>query len=230
MNFRSMRLWPAVHIGAIGAVCHLLVAGLGMPALARSGNPIEIIAFGDSLMSGLGLRSQDSFPEQLERALKDRGHAVEVVGAGVSGDTTAGGLQRVEWVVPDGADAVILELGANDALRGLNPAATRANLEMIIERLKAKGARVLLAGMKAPRNWGEAYVREFEPIFPELAEKHQLVFYPFFLEGVALEPRLVLEDGLHPNARGIAKMVEGILPAVEELIAKVEAARAAANR
>lgn len=229
MNFRSTRRLAAVHIGAIGAVCQLLVTGLAMPASAQAEKPIQIIAFGDSLTAGYRLRAMDAFPVQLEKALKRKGHVVEVIGAGVSGDTTAAGLARVEWVVPDRAEAVILELGANDALRGLEPAAARRNLEAIIERLTAKGAKVLLAGMQAPRNWGEAYVRQFEPMFPELAEKYQLILYPFFLEGLVLRPELLLDDGLHPNARGIAEIVRGMLPSVEQLIARVKAGRAAAK-
>jgi acyl-CoA thioesterase-1 len=181
-------------------------------------------------MAGYRLPAAETFPQRLEKALKNKGYVVEVVGAGVSGDTTETGLARIDWAMADGAEAVILELGANDALRGIDPKVTERNLAAIIDRLEARGAKVLLAGMKAPRNWGEDYVRQFESIYPDLAEKRQLVLYPFFLEGVALDPALILDDGLHPNARGIAKMIDGILPSVEKLIAKVEATRAAANR
>ena len=143
-----------------------------------------------------------SFPAQLERALKARGHAVEVINAGVSGDTTASGLERLRWAVPERIDAVILELGANDALRGLEPGAAKANLDKMITTLKAGGAEVLLAGMLAPRNLGEEYTRAFDAIYPELAKKHGLLLYPFFLDGVALDGKLNLGDGIHPNPQG----------------------------
>ena len=187
--------------------------------------PIRIVAFGDSLTAGYQLAPEEAFPAQLERALRARGHKVEIINAGVSGDTTAAGLARFEWAVPDGAEAAIVELGANDALRGLDPAAARRNLQAIVTRLKAKGADVLLAGMTAPRNWGDAYVAAFDAIFPELAKKEGLLLYPFFLEGVALQPTLNLADGLHPNAHGVAEIVRNILPSVEQLIARVTARR-----
>jgi acyl-CoA thioesterase-1 len=161
--------------------------------------------------------------------LKSKGYPIAVIGAGVSGDTTEAGLARLDWVLADGADAVILELGANDALRGIDPAVTRQNLAAIVDRLRAKGAKVLLAGMKAPRNWGADYVSRFEAIYPDLAGKHGLILYPFFLDGVVLDQALMLDDGLHPNGRGIAKMVERILPSVEKLIAEVKAAEANAK-
>ena len=143
----------------------------GATARPRPGQPLRIVVLGDSLVAGFRLKPSDAFPAQLERALKARGHAVEVINAGVSGDTTAGGLERVAWAVPERTDAVILELGANDALRGLDPARAKANLDKIITTLKAGGAEVLLAGMMAPRNLGEDYVRAFDAIYPELAEQ-----------------------------------------------------------
>lgn len=193
----------------------------------QSEKPMRIVAFGDSLTAGFDLTPSQAFPVLLEKALRARGHAVEVINAGVSGDTTAAGLGRFDWAIPDGTDAVILELGANDALRGIDPKTARANLDKILARLKSRNIDVLLAGMMAPRNWGEAYVKDFDAIYPELAEKHGAILYPFFLDGVAMDAGLNLTDGIHPNARGVAKIVEGILPRAEELIARTTARRAA---
>jgi acyl-CoA thioesterase-1 len=230
MNFHAVRPLAVVRFAVILSIGQLLLASLIAPPPARAEKPIRIIAFGDSLIAGYRLPSADAFPVQLEKALKSKGYSVEIVGAGVSGDTTEAGLTRIDWALADRADAVILELGANDALRGIDPAVTRRNLSAIIERIEAKGPKVLLAGMKAPRNWGKDYVRQFEAIYPDLAAKHQLVLYPFFLEGVALDPALILDDGLHPNARGVARMVDGILPSVQKLIAAIEMTRAAPAR
>ena len=191
--------------------------------------PVRIVVLGDSLVAGFQIKTSDAFPAQLERALKARGHAVEVANAGVSGDTTAGGLERVAWAVPNGTDAVILELGANDALRGLDPARAKANLDKIMTQVKAAGAEVLLAGMLAPRNWGEPYAQAFDAIYPGLAGKHGTLLYPFFLDGVVLDTKLNLGDGLHPNAKGVAEIVRRILPTVEELIARVRARQAASG-
>jgi acyl-CoA thioesterase-1 len=185
--------------------------------------PLRIVVLGDSLAAGYQLKTTDSFPAQLERALKAKGHAVEVINAGVSGDTTANGLERLRWAVPERTDAVILELGANDALRGQDAARAKANLEKIITVLKAGGSEVLLAGMIAPRNLGEDYTRTFNDMYPELAQKHGLILYPFFLDGVALNGDLNLGDGIHPNPKGVAEITRRILPKVEELIARVRA-------
>jgi acyl-CoA thioesterase-1 len=192
--------------------------------------PVRIVVFGDSLVAGFQLKESDAFPAQLERALKARGHAVEVVNAGVSGDTTASGLERLAWTVPERTDAVIVELGANDALRGLDPARAKENLDKIVAALKAQGAEVLLAGMLAPRNMGVEYTRVFDAIYPALAGKHGVLLYPFFLDGVALDDKLNLGDGMHPNTRGVAEIVRRILPTVEELIARVRARQAAGTR
>jgi acyl-CoA thioesterase-1 len=183
---------------------------------------IKIVAFGDSLMAGYRLAPEQAFPVLLEAKLKARGHDVAVANAGVSGDTTAAGRARLDWAVPDGTDAVILELGANDALRGLPADQARANLEALITGLKEKGAEILLAGMRAPRNYGPEYTDAFDRIFPELATKHGLLLYPFFLDGTALDAKLNLDDGIHPNARGVDVIVDGILPQVEALIARVK--------
>lgn len=192
--------------------------------------PIRIVAFGDSLTAGYGLKPGEAFPVQLERRLKAKGHAVEVANAGVSGDTTAGGLARLDWVVPNGTDAVIVELGANDALRGHQPADARRNLDQIVARLRARGIDVLVAGMQAPRNLGPEYSRSFDPIFKEIADRHGALLYPFFLAGVALDPRLNLADGIHPNAQGVSIIADRILPSVEELIGRVKTRLARAGR
>ncbi len=194
------------------------------PATAKPGAEITLVAFGDSLTAGLGVAPDKAFPAQLEKALKARGYRVRVVNAGVSGDTTAAGLARLDWAIPQDADAVIVQLGANDALRGLLPARARANLDAILSRLKQKGVAVLLAGMLAPRNLGPDYVRAFDAIYAALAEKHGVPRYPFFLEGVAGDSALNQPDGLHPNAEGVAVIVENIRPAVEALLDSVRKA------
>ena len=210
----------------------LLTAGLSVAAAQSRDKaaPLRIVVLGDSLAAGLQLKASDAFPAQLERALKARGHHVEVVNAGVSGDTTAAGLERLRWAVPEGTDAVIVELGANDALRGLDPARAKANLDSIIAAVKAGGAEVLVAGMLAPRNLGPDYARSFDAIYPALAAKHGTLLYPFFLEGVALDAQLNLADGMHPNPKGVAEITRRILPVVEELIARARARQGAGSR
>ena len=187
---------------------------------------MRIVVLGDSLVAGFQLKTSDAFPAQLERALKARGHSVEIINAGVSGDTTAGGLERLKWAIPDATDAVILELGANDALRGLDPKVTKGALDAILRKLADRRIVVLLAGMQAPRNLGPEYTRDFDSIYPALASTHPVVFYPFFLEGVAADSKLNQADGLHPTAAGVDMIVERILPRVEELIVRARAARA----
>ena len=177
-----------------------------------------IVALGDSLTAGYGLPQDQSFPAQLESALKARGHTVRVVNAGVSGDTATAGLQRLDWAIPDDADVVIVELGANDALQGLPPEGTKAALAKIIEKIQAKGLPVLLAGMEAPRNLGKDYVAAFGAMYPDLAAQYDVILYPFFLEGAALNDNLMLKDGIHPNGKGVAVIVENMLPKVEELL------------
>jgi len=212
-------------------LCNWLIAALAFGAAAApASQPLRIVVLGDSLVAGFGIKPSDAFPAQLERALKERGHDVEVINAGVSGDTTAGGLDRVGWAVPERTGAVILELGANDALRGLDPAQARANLEKIILALKSSGAEVLLAGMLAPRNLGAAYSSAFDAIYPELAKKHDLLLYPFFLDGIAFEGKLNLGDGIHPNGSGVAEITRRILPLVEQLLDRVRTKRAAAPK
>ena len=177
-----------------------------------------ILDFGDSLTAGFGLPAAQSFPARLQAWLHERGIAARVINAGVSGDTTAGGLARLDWALAEKPDLVILALGANDALRGIDPAVVRNNLEKMIEKIEAAGAKVLLLGMLAPPNWGEEYKRAFDSIFPELARLHHLPLYPFFLEGVAMKPELNQPDGLHPNEQGIAVLVDKVAPYVVSLI------------
>lgn len=200
------------------------------PAWAQAAKPLHIVALGDSLSSGYGLKPAQSFPAQLQKQLNARGHNVVVTNAGVAGDTTAAGLDRLAWSVPDDADAVIVEFGANDMLRGIDPKQTRANLEKMIAALKKRRVAVLLAGMRAPANWGEAYARDFDAIFPDLAREHELVYYPFFLDGVALDSKLNLDDGMHPSGKGIAEIVNRIMPKVEELITRAAARREATTK
>lgn len=200
----------------------MLLAASGPPASQAAAATPVIVAFGDSLTAGLGLPEKDSFPAQLERALKARGQEVKVINAGVSGDTASAGLARLDWAMPDDASAVIIELGANDALQGLDPAATKATLEKIITELKARGLPILLAGMEAPPNLGKEYVEQFRALYADLAQRYDLILYPFFLDGVALDDQYTLGDGMHPNAEGVARIVDGILPKVEELLAKAK--------
>jgi acyl-CoA thioesterase-1 len=210
-------------------LCNCLFFAFATSAAAAS-KPIRIVVFGDSLVAGFQLKANDAFPAQLERALKARGHAVEVINAGVSGDTTAGGLERLGWSVPDKTDAVILELGANDMLRGLDPARAKSNLDRIITSLKDRGIEVMLVGMFAARNLGPQYEQAFNAIFPELATKHKLILYPFFLDGIALNAQFNLSDGIHPNGKGVAEITKRILPSVEELIGRVRTKQAAAAK
>ena len=204
---------------SLPAILACILALAATPARAQEGRPVTILAFGDSLTAGYGLEQGQAFPDRLEAALRARGLAVRLVNAGVSGDTTGGGLRRLEWALDGGIDAVILELGANDALRGLAPRQARQNLAAMIAILQQRGLPVLLAGMRAPPNLGRAYVAAFDAIYPELAQEYGVPLYPFFLEGVALRPHLNLPDGLHPNAAGVERIVANILPHVERLAA-----------
>ena len=198
----------------------LLLAALACPArpAAKETPPLKIIAFGDSLVAGFGLPNDAAFPAVLEKTLRAEGYHVTVVNAGVSGDTASGGQARLDWALTEGADGVILELGANDMLRGVDPEVTKAALDAILGELKARNIKVLIAGMKAASSLGQDYKTRFDAIYPALAKKYDTPLYPFFLEGVAGEPALKLGDGLHPNPAGVERIVKGILPDVRALV------------
>jgi acyl-CoA thioesterase-1 len=203
------------------AVCSVaLIAATAIPS-AKAGAPVKIVALGDSLTAGLGLPEKDGFVARLQAALAAKGVAAEIVNAGVSGDTASGGLARFDWSVPEGTDAVIVELGANDMLRGIKPQVTRTAIETILQRLTDRHIAVLLCGMRAAPNLGPDYGRSFESIYPELAAKYGALLYPFFLDGVAADLGLVQHDGLHPTAAGVDVIVARILPEVEELVARI---------
>lgn len=198
----------------------LFMAVSGMISSARA-EPLQIVVLGDSLAAGYGLGPGDGFTDKLQAALRARGHDVAVANAGVSGDTSSGGLSRLDWSVPDGTGLVILELGANDMLRGISPDITEKNLDAMLARLKARDIAVLLAGMRAAPNLGPDYQKAFDGLYPRLAEAHGVPFYPFFLDGVAGNAALNQPDGMHPNAAGVDLIVEHILPAVEKAIASL---------
>ena len=179
-----------------------------------SPDPFVVLVLGDSLTAGYGLEQDESFPVQLEARLRSAGYDVNVINAGVSGDTTAGGLARIEWALADQPDIVIVALGANDALRGLDPTQSYKNLDALLTRLSTAECRIILAGMLAPRNLGPEYSARFDQIYPDLAQRFNLLFYPFFLEGVAMDPRLNQADGIHPNLTGVRVIVAGIQPLV----------------
>jgi acyl-CoA thioesterase-1 len=205
------------------AVCSAAFMAMpGVPA-AAGGKTLKIVALGDSITAGFGLSQKDNFVARLQAALARQGIAVEVANAGVSGDTASDGLARLDWSVPDDTDAVVLELGANDMLRGIKPEVTRAALEAILHRLTERHIAVLLCGMRAAPNLGPDYDQAFARIYPELAAKYGALLYPFFLEGVAGDLALNQPDGLHPNAAGVDAIVARILPKMEELIARIRA-------
>lgn len=200
----------------------LLALWLAFGSAAAAAQPLRILAFGDSLTHGYGLAAGDTFPEQLQRALTAKGYAVKVLNGGNSGDTTASGRERLDWVLAERPDMAIVELGGNDGLRGLDPAETYANLDAILARFRAAGVAVLLTGMLAPRNLGHEYTDAFDAVFPALAKKYGVAFYPFFLDGVALDPALNQPDGIHPNAAGVRRIVERILPRVVAVIESLD--------
>lgn len=211
-------------LAALVRIAPKLFVMLGLllaPAVARA-EPITIFALGDSLTAGFGLAPGQGFPAQLEAALIERGHDVRVVDGGVSGDTSTGGLARLDWSLDPETDAVIVELGANDALRGISPTFTEEALDGIMANLSQRVLPTLLAGMIAPPNMGASYGDAFNPIYARLAEKYDAIHYPFFLEGVASIPELNLPDGIHPTAEGIGLIVERIMPYVEDLISRVD--------
>jgi len=218
---RSYGSWSAlVQVFALVVAALVLAVPLAGPA-AGADRPVRIVALGDSLTAGLGLPANAAFPARLEQALNAKGMAVEITNAGVSGDTASAGLARLDWSVPEGTDAVIIELGANDTLRGTDPKVTREALEGIVGRLRERRIEVLLAGMRAAPNLGPDYGRDFDAIYPDLAARNDLLFYPFFLDGVATDAKLNQRDGLHPTAAGVDAIVARILPKAEELVARV---------
>lgn len=198
-----------IFFAALALLLGLAAPGFSAPLAAR---PLHLVALGDSLTAGYLLPADAAFPAQLQKALQAKGFDVEIDNAGVSGDTTSGALARLDWAVGDGCDGVIVEIGANDMLRGLDPAITRRNIEAILAGLRQKKIPFLLAGMRAAPNLGPEYAAKFDSIYPELAKKYDAPFYPFFLEGVAGHPALQLPDGLHPTRQGVATIVAGILP------------------
>jgi acyl-CoA thioesterase-1 len=203
----------------------MLITIAGMAALSArtsAAAPLRLVALGDSLTAGLGLSAETSFPALLQRELVEKGVAVTITNAGVSGDTAEDGLARLDWSVPQGAQGVILELGANDALRGMDPKRCEAALDQIIGKLKSRGIAVLLCGMHAPPNLGTDYVGAFDAMYPRLSTKYRLILYPFFLDGVSGDAALTQLDGLHPNAEGVRVIVGRMLPTVEAFVAKIE--------
>jgi len=210
------------RVSLVALLVAILLCAAALPKSEAKEQETVIVALGDSLTAGLGLLQSESFPAKLEATLKAQGRNVTVVNAGVSGDTVSAALDRLAWALPPNTSAVIVELGGNDALQGLPPAEIEASLAKIIERVKAKGLPVLIAGMESPRNMGKDYVDQFHAIYPDLAERYGALLYPFFLDGVALDPGLMQEDGIHPNAKGVDRIVQGILPKVDELLTQVE--------
>ena len=202
----------------------LTAAGTTLAGVLTAGEakPVKIVVLGDSLSAGLGLPASAAFPTKLQKALKDKGIGVDIINAGVSGDTSSGGRDRLDWSVPEGTAAVIVELGANDALRGIDPALTRSALSDIISRLKARGIVVLLCGMVAPPNYGHDYADRFNAIYPDLAKSFNVPLYPFFLDGVAADAKLNQADGIHPTAQGVDIIVHNILPTVEALLGTIK--------
>ena len=220
----ARRMPPAYGAFARSVIVTFLVLGLSAClAGAAAAKPVRLVAYGDSLMAGLGLAEADAFPAKLQAALKRQGRDVEVVDAGVSGDTTADGLARLDWTLGDGADAVILELGANDMLRGLDPAMTQANLSSTLAALQARHVKVLLAGMRAPPTMGQDYDDKFAAIYPALAKRYGVPLYPFFLDGIIGERALHLPDQMHPTGAGVDVIVQRILPDVDKLLDGVQA-------
>ncbi|MBR0811896.1 MULTISPECIES: arylesterase [Bradyrhizobium] len=213
-----------MHIAVL--MLALMTIATGASAQAQpAAKPIKLVVLGDSLSAGLGLPAQEAFPQKLQKALKAKGIAVDMTNAGVSGDTTSGGRDRLDWSVPEGTEGVIVELGANDALRGIDPDLTRAALTDIIQRLKARKIAVMLCGMLAPPNYGADYAARFNSIYPELAQKFDVPLYPFFLDAVAADAKLNQPDGIHPTAEGVDIIVGRIMPTVEAFIGTIAGQR-----
>ncbi len=214
-----------VHILVLGVALATAATALGQTQAAAEAKPIKMVVLGDSLSAGLGLSASAAFPQRLQKSLKSKGMTVDMINAGVSGDTSSGGRDRLDWSVPEGTEAVIVELGANDALRGTDPAITRAALADILTRLKARGVAVLLCGMVAPPNYGSDYSTRFNAIYPDLARSFGVPLYPFFLEGIAANASLNQADGLHPTAEGVDVIVKNILPTVQAFLGTISRQR-----
>jgi acyl-CoA thioesterase-1 len=239
---RSYGTSTAAVEGQVALFVHMLVLGLvfltlsamelvvappayGQTQAAQEAKPIKMVVLGDSLSAGLGLSASQAFPVRLQKALQDKGITVDMTNAGVSGDTSSGGRDRLDWSVPEGTEAVILELGANDALRGIDPAITRSALSEILTRLKARKISVLLCGMLAPPNYGSDYAARFNAIYPDLGKSFAVPLYPFFLQGVATDAKLNQADGMHPTAEGVDVVVKNILPSVQALLGAISGQR-----
>ena len=212
----NTRLSPKIHV--------VIILSLVLIASAYASDPIRILAIGDSLIAGYGLKPEEGFTAQLEKALNDKDYTVQIVNSGISGDTTSGGLARIDWVLSDPYSAVILNLGNNDAFRAVPVDLVKQNLIDILERIQSRKLPILLAGAKAPRNLGPEYSEAFDTIYPEIARHFDVLFYPFFLEGVATDASLNQQDGIHPNKAGVSLIVIQMLPYVEKLISQAELA------
>jgi len=214
-----------MHILVLMIALMTAPAAVAQASALQATRSVKMVVLGDSLSAGLGLPASDAFPQRLQKVLQNKGIEADATNAGVSGDTSSGGRDRLDWSVPDGTDAVILELGANDALRGLDPKVTRAALSDILTRLKARKIAVLLCGMLAPPNYGSDYASRFDAIYPDLSKSFGVPLYPFFLDGVAGNARLNQADGIHPTAEGVDLIVKNILPDVEALIGAIAGQR-----
>jgi acyl-CoA thioesterase-1 len=210
-----------MHIVVLMVVMMTVLTVFARPARASEGKPLKVVVLGDSLSAGLGLSGEAAFPARLQKALRDKGIDVDISNAGVSGDTASGGRDRLDWSVPEGTDAVIVELGANDALRGIDPRITRDALSDIVSRLKARGIAVMLCGMLAPPNYGGDYAARYDAIYPDLAKSFAVPLYPFFLDGVAADAKLNQADGIHPTPEGVDIIVKNILPTVEAFVGTI---------
>lgn len=211
-----------MHIVVLMVAMMTVLPASAQTPVESEAKPIKLVVLGDSLSAGLGLPGPAAFPARLQKALNDKGMDVDITNAGVSGDTASGGRDRLDWSVPQGTRAVIVELGANDALRGIDPKITRQALSDIVSRLKARGIAVMLCGMLAPPNYGSDYAQRFDAIYPDLAKSFAVPLYPFFLNGVAADAKLNQADGIHPTAEGVDVIVKNILPTVEAFLGTIK--------
>jgi len=214
-----------MHIAVLMLALMTVAGPASAPAWADATKPVKLVVLGDSLSAGLGLPAQEAFPAKLQKALQAKGIDIDMTNAGVSGDTASGGRDRLDWSVPDGTEGVIVELGANDALRGIDPDVTRSALTEIVQRLKARKIPVMLCGMLAPPNYGADYAARFNSIYPDLAKKFDVPLYPFFLDGVAADAKLNQADGIHPTAQGVDIIVGNMMPTVEAFLRNISEQR-----